>query len=82
MVAFIAGFNERGWDVDGQWIDHQVFTDANILRDATPASPACPRAIDTIADLRRAMQDGLIYLNVHTVQHAGGEIRGQAFGID
>lgn len=81
VVAFLAGFHDRGWDVDGLWIDHQTLTDANILADATPAA-TCPRSIDTIGDLRAAMADGLIYVNVHTVDNPAGEVRGQATRVD
>jgi hypothetical protein len=81
VVAFIAGFHDRGWDVDGQWIDHETLTAANILRDATPGA-GCPRAIDTIGDLRRAMLEKLIYLNVHTVEYPAGEVRGQVVRTD
>ena len=82
IVAFVAGFHDRGWDVDGAWIDHETLTNANILQDATPAPPACPRAINTLADLRRAMLDGLIYVNVHTLAHPAGEVRGQVVRVD
>jgi hypothetical protein len=81
VVAFLAGFQDRGWDVDGLWIDHQTLTNANILADATPA-PTCPRRIRTLADLRAAMADGFIYANVHTVANPAGEVRGQAVRVD
>jgi len=32
-----------------------------------------------IEDLEQAMEDGDIYVNVHTTQHPGGEMRGQVF---
>ena len=82
IVAFLAGFHDRGWDVDGLSIDHETLTNANILQDATPAPPACPRAINNLADLRRAMIDGLIYVNVHSVAIPSGVVRGQVVRVD
>jgi hypothetical protein len=29
------------------------------------------------AETLRALVDGLVYVNIHTAQHVGGEIRGQ-----
>ena len=68
IVVFLAGFHAPGWDVDGKWIDHAVFTQANIV------NPACGT---TLVGLVQAMKDGKTYANVHTVAHPGGEIRGQ-----
>jgi hypothetical protein len=81
VVAFLAGFHEPGWDVDGLWIDHETLTNANIIQGVTPA-PTCPRRIRTIAELRAAMADGLIYVNVHTAANPAGEVRGQAIRVD
>ena len=39
--------------------------------------PVIGRPVNNIAALAYAMQDGLIYLNVHTAQNPGGEFRGQ-----
>ena len=68
IVVFLAGFHAPGWDVDGKWIDHVVFTRANIV------NPACGA---TLVELVQSMKDGKTYANVHTVAHPGGEIRGQ-----
>ena len=68
VVVFLAGFHAPGWDVDGKWIDHAVFTQANIVNSACGA---------TLVELTQSMKDGRTYANVHTVAHPGGEIRGQ-----
>jgi hypothetical protein len=74
VVAFLFGFIPGGFDVDGH-LAKFTLTNDNILADATPTD-FCP-AISTVEDLAEAMQDGLIYANVHTVANPGGEIRGQ-----
>ncbi len=57
-------FMPQGWDVDGKWIDHAVFTKANIV------NPACGA---TLVELTQSMKDGKTYANVHTVAHPGGK---------
>ena len=39
--------------------------------------PEVGRPVNNIAALALAMRDGLIYMNVHTVNNLGGEVRGQ-----
>ena len=68
IVVFLAGFHDKGWDVDGDWIGDATFTDANIT------NPACG---STLAQLAEAMAQGRTYANVHTVANQGGEVRGQ-----
>ncbi|TMI90456.1 MAG: CHRD domain-containing protein [Bacillati bacterium ANGP1] len=68
IVVFFAGPHAPGWDVDGKWIDHAQFTDANIV------NTACGATLDALA---QSMEAGNTYANVHTVAHPGGEIRGQ-----
>jgi hypothetical protein len=75
IVAFLAGFHDRGWDVDGRWVDNAVITDANIVPQTTPNN--CPVTIATLADLVNQAKIGNIYANAHTVAHPGGEVRGQ-----
>ena len=75
VVVFLAGFHDRGWDVDGSWIENATVTNANVI--ARPVSAACPFAINTLADVARAAREGLAYVNVHTIAHPGGEVRGQ-----
>ena len=50
-----------------------------------PSLADLPEPVDHVllgvanARLEKAMEDGDIYVNVHTVQNPGGEIRGQLF---
>ena len=73
IVAFLAGFHDRGWDLNGQWAS-ATLTDANVL---PTDDPACPTEINNLTDLARAAFQGNIYVNVHTIAHGGGEVRGQ-----
>ena len=75
VVAFLAGFHDRGWDLDGTWIDNATITDDNIL--PTDGTGTCPRVIETLEDLADAMRHGLTYVNVHSVANPPGEVRGQ-----
>ena len=75
IVVFLAGFHDRGWDVNGSWVENTTITDANVIPRAPTA--ACPFAINTLSDVARAAREGFAYVNVHTVAHPGGEIRGQ-----
>ena len=68
IVVFLAGFHEQGWHVDGHWIGDAAFTNANVI------DPACGA---DLAALVRAIRHGQVYVNVHSVEHPGGVIRGQ-----
>jgi len=68
VIIFLAGFHDRGWDVDGKWISNATVTNANIVNTSCGA---------TLAAIAQAMRDGRVYANAHTVAHPGGEIRGQ-----
>lgn len=81
VVVFLAGFHALGWDIDGKWISNATFTDDNVLQGATP-SATCPETIDDLADLAAAMDNGNIYVNVHSVANRGGEVRGQVVATD
>jgi hypothetical protein len=75
VVVLLAGFHNRGWDVDGIWVENATAADANVI--PPPAGSTCPQVINSLPDLAEAMRRGNTYLNVHTVAHPGGEIRGQ-----
>ena len=80
VVVFLAGFHNRGWDVDGSWIENATVTDANVIPPA-PGGP-CPHVINNLRDLAAAIRAGDTYVNVHTVANPGGEVRGQLRGED
>ena len=75
VVVFLAGFHNRGWDVDGSWIENATVTDANVIPPA--AGSACPHVINNLRDLAVAIRAGNTYVNVHTVANPPGEVRGQ-----
>jgi diadenosine tetraphosphate (Ap4A) HIT family hydrolase len=68
IVLFLAGFHDRGWNVNGEWIDNANLTPNNIL------DTSCGT---TLAQIAQAMADGRMYVNAHTLAHPGGEVRGQ-----
>lgn len=80
VVVFLAGRHDPGWDVDGKWISNATITDANVIQ-GTP-SGACPETIVDLTDLVRAMDNGNVYVNVHSRANPGGEVRGQVAAAD
>ena len=68
VVIFLAGFHDRGWDIDGRFIDNVTITDQNIV------NTACGT---TLRDIAQAMEDGRIYVNAHSVAVPSGVVRGQ-----
>lgn len=75
IVAFLAGFHNRGWDVNGTWVENATLTDDNVMPPA--AGGPCPNVINNLRDLAQAIRDGNAYVNVHSVAFPGGEVRGQ-----
>jgi len=68
VVAFLAGDNAAGYNVDGQWISNATLTDTSI------SNPACGA---TLSALAASMRAGNVYVNVRSVANPGGVIRGQ-----
>jgi len=68
VVVFLAGLHAAGLNVDGKWVSNATFTDTSIVNTACGA---------TVAALVGSMRDGNVYVNVHTVAHPAGEVRGQ-----
>jgi hypothetical protein len=68
VIVFLAGFHAPGWDVDGKWVSNATVTDANVVNTACGA---------TLAAIFEQARNGRVYVNVHSVAHPGGVIRGQ-----
>lgn len=52
-----------------------TITGADVI--ARPDSPECPGGVSGFSDLLNKIRSGQAYVNVHTSQFPGGEIRGQ-----
>lgn len=68
VVAFLAGLNPVGYDVDGKWVSNATITDDSIV------DPACGATVSALAE---SMRDGEAYVNVHSVDEPAGVVRGQ-----
>ena len=71
IVAFLFGKIDAGVDFDDDKVKGTI-VDANIQDQNCGTG-----TINSVASLLEAIQDGFIYLNVHTLAHPGGEVRGQ-----
>lgn len=71
VVAFLFGFVAGGVDVNGILAEGAI-----TASDLRPAPASCPD-LDTFEELVERLRNGTAYVNVHTVLHPGGEIRGQ-----
>jgi len=68
VIVYLAGFRAEGWDVDGKWVSNATITDANVINTACGA---------TLAAIFEQARHGNVYVNVHSVAHPGGVVRGQ-----
>ncbi len=68
VIVFLAGPHAPGWDVDGKWISNATVTDSNVVNTACGA---------TLAAILEAAKAGMVYANVHSVEHGAGVVRGQ-----
>lgn len=74
VVAFLFGFDPAGVDVNGVLAEGTI-TAANVI--PRPDSEACPGGVANLAELIAKIRSGEAYVNVHTIDWPGGEIRGQ-----
>ena len=64
-------------NVNGELAEGTLTNAGFLPAGATTCPGLIGRPVNNIAALAFAMRDGLIYANVHTLAHPGGEIRGQ-----
>ncbi|MDQ3008036.1 MAG: CHRD domain-containing protein [bacterium] len=64
--------NPAGVDMDGQ-----LAAGTLDVGDVMAAGASCDPNINTLPHLVQAMREGKIYVNVHTMAHPSGEVRGQ-----
>ncbi|MGH7754538.1 MAG: CHRD domain-containing protein [Gemmatimonadales bacterium] len=74
VVAFLFGFIPDGETLDGILAQGKL-TETNVI--PRPDSAACPGGVADFNDMLAKMESGDAYVNVHTVDHPGGEVRGQ-----
>ncbi len=62
------------------WFIQGTLTSAAIT--PRPASPACPGGIANLSDLLAKLNSGGAYVNIRSLTHSEGEIRGQILSFD
>jgi CHRD domain len=68
IIIFLAGLHAAGLDIDGKWVSNATIKDTSIVNTACGS---------TVAAIAQQMRNGNTYVNVHSVAHGGGEVRGQ-----
>jgi hypothetical protein len=74
VVVFLFGFVAGGVTQNGILAEGTI-TSANII--SRPSSAACVGGLATFENLLERIRNGTVYVNAHTVDFEGGEIRGQ-----
>ena len=75
VLAFLYGLNEDGANFDGL-VSEGSLTYADIVE---PIPTCGPFVVDNIAALFGAIKGGLVYVQAHTLENPGGEVRGQFY---
>ena len=68
IVVFLAGLHAASLDIDGKWVSNATITNTSIINTLCGA---------TVSALAQSIRNGNTYVNVHSVAHPGGVIRGQ-----
>lgn len=74
VVAFLFALMPGGVDIEGVLASGGI-TDADVI--ARPDSPECPGGVEDLDDVVARLEAGEAYVNVHTLDQPGGEVRGQ-----
>ena len=74
VVVFLFGFVAGGVTQNGILAEGTI-TSADII--SRPSSAACAGGLATFENLLERIRNGTVYVNAHTVDFEGGEIRGQ-----
>ncbi len=73
VVVFLFGLVAEGVTQNGV-LSSGTITNANVI--ARPDSPECPGGVTDLDDVIAKLRSGDAYVNVHTLENPGGEIRG------